>query len=180
VNRLMVFFLCAGVLACTAMPTSAAESPPAIKPPCLEKDKLDGSLTPLDLWKSIETCVNAEKYDAAVLLYALAGARARFDTLRVVDKSAHEAASILPMLAMGSLPREKADAFRAHVTNTVGNDEGLRKQYCKVIESMGPPSYFPSYMTNHGMGGASQPLVVPFDATASWSQAVNAYLKCPK
>jgi hypothetical protein len=182
-QRLMVFFLFAGVLVCTPLPTSAAESPAAAAPPCLEKDKVDGSLTPLDLWKSIATCINTERYDTAVLLYVLAGTRAKFDTLRVIDKSAHEAASALPMLALSSLPREKADAFRAHATNTVGKDASVRKQYCTVLETMGPPNYFPSYMINHGMGaaakgGVSQQLVVPFDEKASWSEALKAYMKC--
>jgi hypothetical protein len=182
-HRLMAFFLYAVVLVCMSLPTSAAESPPIAAPPCLDKDKVDGSLTPLDLWKSIATCINAEKYDTALLLYALAGTRAKYDTLRVVDKSAHAAASALPMLALSSLPREKADAFRAHVTNSVGKDTSLRKQYCTVFETMGPPSYFPSYMINHGLGavakgGASQPLVVPFDEKASWSEALKAYMKC--
>jgi len=149
----------------------------------MEKDKLGGGVTPPEIWRHIAGCIDAERYDDATFLFALAGARARFDTLRVADISAHDAAAILPML-LDYLPADKANAFREHIKNTLLKDEKLLTAYCAEIRNMGPPSYFPSYMVNHGLGvfrngGNAQPLVEPFDEKSSWADAVNGYLRCP-
>lgn len=150
---------------------------------CLDKSKLSGKMSPLDLWKSIASCISSENYDQGVFMYAMAGAFGRFDALRVADQSAHQATKVLPMIVFGSLPKDKVEAFQARVQQTLG-DELTRKTYCAEIESLGPPDYFPSYMIQHGLGaftGASgdQSFVVPFEPKVVWPQAVKEYLLCP-
>lgn len=61
---------------------------------CLDKTKLSNKLNPGYLWKSIASCISAERYDEGMLMYAMAGAFGAFDKLRVADVSAHEAAQV--------------------------------------------------------------------------------------
>jgi hypothetical protein len=151
---------------------------------CLDKSKLSNKLSPFDLWKSIASCISSESYDQGVFMYAMAGAFGRFDTLRVADESAHQATKALPMLAFGSLPKDKVAAFKARVQQTLGN-ESTRKTYCVEVERLGPPDYYPSYMIQHGLGALSgansnKPFVVPFEPKVAWPRAVKEYLRCPR
>ena len=150
---------------------------------CLDKTELSNKLNPFDLWKSIASCISAERYDEGVFMYAIAGSFGAFDKLRVADESAHEAAQVLPMGTFASLPGDKVAAFKARVQQTLG-DASKRGAYCKEIESIGPPDYFPTYMIEYGLGAfpgtnKTQPLVVPFDPHIAWPQAVKQYLRCP-
>ena len=175
---LVVAFLCGAV---PALGADVAQESTVL---CLDKSKLNSKLSPFDLWKSIATCISSENYDQGVFIYAMAGAFGRFDTLRVADKSGHQAAKALPMLVFGSLPKDKVAAFQAHVQQTLGN-ESTRKTYCAEIESFGPPDYFPSYMIQHGLGAftganSNKPFVVPFEPKVVWPEAVKEYLLCPR
>lgn len=173
----------ATLVLCSALPTFGADNAPTSPDICVEKRDLNNKLSPFDLWKSIRSCVMAENYEVAIYTYALAGSFGRFDTMRVADKTAHQAAGILPIAIMGSLPEDRKNAFQKHVQQALGNDS-VRKAYCAEVESMGPPDYIPVYMIQHGMGafsGASkEPFVVPFDPKTAWPQAVKDYLSCPQ
>jgi len=169
---------------CSALPALGSDVAQGTPVSCLDKSKLSSKLNPFDLWKSIASCISSEQYDEAVFIYAMTGAFGRFDTLRVADKSAHQATKVLPMLTFGTLQKDKVAAFQARVQQTLGNDS-IRATYCTEIESFGPPDYFPSYMLQHGLGAISgandsQPFVVPFDPKSAWPQAVKEYLQCPR
>ncbi|MGA2561643.1 MAG: tetratricopeptide repeat protein [Terracidiphilus sp.] len=160
---------------------------------CLGRDGLSGNLTPVDLYRSAASCVDQEKYDDGLLLYALAGAYGRFDISRVKDATAHDVVAFLPAMFMKQLEPTKAAAFKDRVKQMDGNDAAKAK-YCSDLESMSPPAYFPGYMVSHGMAsyaeaaGASlqghnpgdNPLVSPFDAQKAWKQAVEDSLQCGK
>jgi hypothetical protein len=154
-----------------------------ISPNCIEKDGLSNKLSPVVLWKSIVACIVSGYDEVAIYTYALAGAFARFDTMRVADRTAHQAAQAVPMLAFSLLPKEQVAKFQARVQQTLESEE-TRKAYCSEIESLGPPDYVPNYMLQHGLGafpGANnkEPFVVPFDPKAAWPMAVTEYLLCP-
>lgn len=171
------------VFLCSTLPALGAGFTQGAPVSCLDKSKLSSKPNPSDLWKSIASCISSESYDEAVFMYAMAGTFGRFDTLRVADKSAHQATKVLPMLAFGTLQKDKVAAFQARVQQILGNDS-IRATYCAEIESFGPPNYFPSYMLQHGLGATSdsnnsQPFVVPFDPKAAWPKAVKEYLQCP-
>ena len=172
-----------GTLLCSALTALGAESAQDTSVACLDKSKVSNMLSPVELWKSIASCISSEKYDEGVFIYAMAGAFGAFDKLRVADKTAHQATQVLLMVTFDSLPEDKVAAFQSRVRQTFGN-ESTHKAYCKEIESVGPPDYFPTYMVRHGLGafpGANknQPLVVPFDPHVAWPQAVKQYLLCP-
>jgi hypothetical protein len=89
------------------------------------------------------------------------------------------------------LDQTKVATFKERVKQMNGND-ALKAKYCSDLESMSPPTYFPTYMVSHGMAaygnamgvtlaGANpgdNPLVSPFDSPKAWKQAVEEYLQC--
>jgi hypothetical protein len=150
---------------------------------CLEPGQVTGKLSPVALWESIEACVTAGRYDAAVFLSAVAGSFARFDVLRVADDSAHRAAADLPRAGLAALPRPQAAAFRRQVRATLG-DDATRARYCAEVKRVGPPDYLPAYMLREGIGGFNgasdtHPYVEGFDPKSAWPRAVREYLECP-
>ena len=168
----------------TAKSAPASNALDAAGPGCVGKEKLTNKLTPVDLYRGISSCIEQEKFEPGVFMYAMAGAYGRFDTLRVADESAHQAAKILPMLAFESGNKDKVAAFKAQVGQILG-DDAKRAGYCSEVERIGPPAYFPSYMVQHGLGamtGAKNgeaALVPSFNPKVAWKEAVLGYLQCP-
>ncbi|AIF48853.1 DUF4124 domain-containing protein [Dyella japonica] len=161
-------------------PTPSSQPSPVA---CLDKTRLTNRMSPVELWRSIGSCISSGRYDDGIFMFALAGSYGAFDRQRVVDVSAHQASQLLPMVTYASLPADKVSAFQSLASKTL-EDMPKRLVYCKEVARMGPPEYFPGYMVQHGLGpftGAhmAQPLVVPFDAKAAWARAVKQYLLCP-
>jgi hypothetical protein len=168
----------------TAKSALASNALDASGPGCVAKEKLTNKLTPVDLYRGISTCIEQENFEPGVFMYAMAGAYGRFDTLRVADESAHQAAKILPLLAFDSGNKDKIAAFKAQVGQILGND-AKRASYCSEVERIDPPDYFPSYMVQHGLGALTgaktgeAALVPSFNPEVAWKQAVVGYLQCP-
>lgn len=150
---------------------------------CVGTEKLENKFTPADLYQAIPACTKQGKYKEGVVLFALAGAYGRFDTLRVTDQSAHQAVTVLSMQAFRAMSPGQQNEFKESVSNTIGNSDGLAA-VCKEIARIGPPNYFPRYMIQHGMGaftktGADDGLVKNFNTSAAWKQSLETYLQCP-
>jgi hypothetical protein len=67
-------------------------------------------------------------------------------------------------------------------------DAARHEVLCDQINKIGPPSYFPSYMVNHGLGvtqsalsneAPPSPLEPNFNAQAAWALLLTNYLNCP-
>jgi len=150
---------------------------------CVTAEKLSNKFTPVDLYKAVSACAKQGKNKEGAILFALAGTYGRFDTLRVSDKSAHQATSVLTMQVFGGMQPDQQNAFKDSVSKTVGTPSGLAAA-CKEITRIGPPNYYPGYMIQHGMGaftktGADNGLVKDFNAAAAWKQSLGTYLHCP-
>jgi hypothetical protein len=150
---------------------------------CIEKVKVQNKLTPVDLYKGTVKCVEQEKYKEGVFLFALAGVYGYFDTRRVADNTAHQAVSVLSMTALESMDENKNESFTEMAKKILGTKESL-KETCKEIRRIGPPSYYPRYMIQHGMGaftgsGSGDELIPKFDSVAAWKESLNNYLHCP-
>jgi hypothetical protein len=144
---------------------------------------MENKYTPTDLYKAVSKCAQAGKYKDGAFLFAVAGVYGRFDTLRVMDKTAHQAVTVARMQALSTLNEDKQAAFKDSLNKTLGNPEGLAAA-CKDIVRIGPPNYYPRYMIQHGMGaflksGSGDGLVKDFDAKAAWKQSLDTYLHCP-
>lgn len=139
---------------------------------CVGSEKLRNKYTPADLYKAVSKCIESNRFEEGAFLFAMAGAYGRFDSLRVEDKTAHQALTALRMRALGSNDQTKRAAFEVGVRKAVGTPEGLAA-VCKDIVRIGPPDYYPRYMVQHGIGAfrksaSGDGLVAGFDATAAW------------
>jgi hypothetical protein len=150
---------------------------------CIESNRFSNKFTPADLYKAVAVCAKQNKNKDAAILFALAGVYGRFDTLRVSDKSAHQAVTVLKMQMFSSLTPDQQSAFREVATKTLSNPDEIVSK-CKIIKHLGPPNYHPSYMIQHGMGAFSESnsgngLIKEFDSKAAWQQSLDGYLHCP-
>ena len=150
---------------------------------CVGSARLSPTHTPPDLYRALEKCVQRDAYEEATFLFALAGVYGRFDTLRVADRSAHQAVTVLVMQTFGSMGEPKTTTFRGRLQESLGSPTGLVAT-CTEIRRIGPPSYHPRYMIQHGMGafvksGSGDGLVSGFDAGSAWKASLDGYLHCP-
>jgi len=144
-------------------------------------EKLANIYTPADLYPAFGQCLVQSNYTDAVAIAMVAGAYARFDTLRVADKTAHDAGKLLFIKAAAGSTEEQKKAFQQKMLETTKNPETL-KVACAQIEKIGPPDYVPNYMMKHGMSaftGQAGGLVEGFDAKAAWKSTLDTYLHCP-
>ncbi len=159
---------------------SKAQTQP-VKLVCEDGRDLKSTYTPLDLYPVMPDCMAKKLYQEAGDIYALAGVYGYFDRLRVRDRSAHEAVSVLAMTFGAKL----TDDFREYL-KSITTGEGLT-QLCGRIRTIGMPDYFPHYMVSHGLGShraalkgevASQPLH-DTNPVEIWNHALDKYFHCP-
>jgi hypothetical protein len=128
-------------------------------------------------------CLAQSDYRKAVLISALAGTYTRFDTLRVADPTAHDASVTLTLQATSNVSDEQKKTFRKTQQDMIGNPTDFAA-LCQSIERVGPPSYFPMYMIEHGRtsssDGEGSVLVPDFNIAEGWQTALVTYLHCAK
>lgn len=170
------------IAACIALPALAQTRPSAPTAPparCMTLNEVSGTMTPVDLTRAMIVCINQGKDQDAVDLYNIAGAFAKFDTMRVSDRSAHAAYPALKVQA-GQVIGEAASARFNERLKAYSGIEGYHQKLCQAARKIAAPSYEPTYMTNHGMGaftGAKQ-TVDGFTPVAAWMKVQAEYLKC--
>ncbi len=154
------------------------------RPPlgCIEATQVDSSMNPADLYASMEACARADRPRDASLLFGLAGVYGRFDTLRVADRSAHGGVQIIHRRHVDAVPAEQWAPVEQLLRQTT-NDPAALARFCGRVRAIGPPTYHPAYMIQHGMGAflgrGGDPLVPGFDPAAGWESALDSYLHCP-
>ena len=148
---------------------------------CIELKDASPNYNPVDLDKAIKACLTGNKFDEAARLAGLAGVYGRYDTLRVADPTAHQAVIVARMEIIGELPESDSAKFTAAIKSILGDPQKL-SSYCQDIRKIGPPSYLPRYMIQHGMNAFLAPggdgLVKNFDSSAAWTSAMTTYLHC--
>ena len=149
---------------------------------CIPVREARNVYTPADLYKAVAKCIESGNPTDGVPLYALAGVYGRFDTLRVPDRSAHQALLALQFENISSIDEEKMNLFRTQMGRTAGDASALAAM-CAQLRDVGPPDYYPRYMVQHGMGaflgGGGDGLAPDFDAASSWEKSLDSYLHCP-
>ncbi len=148
---------------------------------CITMAEVKNDYTPPDLIRARGLCYKEGRLDDAAQLFFTAGAYARFDMLRVTDKTAHQAWQVLLMNnAPDDATRAKIEpVFRKYLAPDAPEHIAL----CKALKKLGPPSYDPTYMIQHGMGafmggGAKGKIAADFDAKQSWKLVLDKYLHC--
>ncbi|KRG72131.1 hypothetical protein ABB29_00985 [Pseudoxanthomonas dokdonensis] len=149
---------------------------------CIGLGEVKNDYTPADLYKGVAACVNNGDMDKAAGLFSIAGAYGIFDTLRVTDRTAHQAVTVLKLENLGSLPKEEIESFQAAMTS-ISEDSARMQVLCQQIRQIGAPSYVPRYMIQHGMSAftskGGDELDPSFDKTVAWDKTLESYLHCP-
>lgn len=148
---------------------------------CISAKELATKNSPADIYIGISKCVNENDFYKASELYFISLAYGRYDTLRVSDRSAHQAVSALRMNHLGALNKEQAAKFQAACKKFAENMDAI----CNSIKTLGKPTYYPRYMIQHGMGAfigqkTKDGLVVGFDPDQAWNDVLEEYVKCSK
>ena len=148
---------------------------------CLSESEIKTNYTPIDLFESFKKCVDSKRYDDAVFLYLLANAYGSFDKLRVEDKSAHQALAVYRINNLDNMSPEKAKPFN-EAFDRVRQSPNFKKETCIKIKKIGAPSYYPKYMTAHGIsnftGGKAKGLLANFNTKDGWDKTLESGLSC--
>lgn len=147
---------------------------------CVDVVALTKDNTPADIYPAVRTCIDHGDFQRAARLFAIAGAFGRFDTLRVLDKSAHQAIPALWMANLDGLGQDTKAQFQATL-KAISDSEQLA-ELCAQARKLGPPTYYPTYMTQHGLSaftGQGGGLKQDFNAAEAWDSSVSTYLSCP-
>ena len=150
---------------------------------CIGLDEVKTDYTPADLFPAALQCMKTDRFDDAFAIYAVAGVYGRFDSLRVSDGTAHQAVDVIQMTVFGDLNESHRKNLMAAGSKQLDSPSS-KQDFCRRLLQLGPPSYYPRYMIQHGMGaffGGSTGggLVTPFDAKVAFAKAMDSYLHCP-
>ncbi|MDD5372149.1 MAG: hypothetical protein PHO62_01845 [Sulfurimonas sp.] len=147
---------------------------------CVGIDKLNSSITPVNLAVGVMECIKSDKYREGVEMYMLFGAYGQFDTKRVVDRSAHQAIPALKMYISNEVTEAKREKWLQAV-DTVLDEKNIGK-LCTKIKQIGMPSYYPEYMIAHGLqafnDGGKSGVHSDFSAKETWEEVLKGYVRC--
>jgi len=148
---------------------------------CIPLGVAQNGYTPPDLYNAFAKCVQENSYENATGLFLLAGSYARFDALRVTDKTAHQARTVLIMNYTASLSEQQKKEWNAYAGKFTPESKELAST-CEIIRKIGAPNYYPAYMIQHGMNAFSKekidPIVKDFDSKKVWETILKEALHC--
>jgi hypothetical protein len=152
-----------------------------VKLGCIAQSEIKTSYNPVDLYIGAKACIDADNYERAVALFQMASIFGRYDMQRVADKTAHQAIIVGRIQILGSRPPEKIAKFQS-LAKTTAQDAAKIQVLCKDLRHIGPPTYYPRYMIQHGLNAftsGANALVPDFSAAQGWDLVLNTYVHCP-
>jgi len=148
---------------------------------CVDMGALTSQNTPTQILLGARKCVDDKEYDRGASLFTAAGAYGKFDSLRVPDVSAHTIIPDFESALFGQLDNESKANFKSAVEKLYKSDAD-RLNVCAQLRTLGPPTYYPTYMLLHGMSqftGRGGGLRDDFNRDTAWETALSTYVKCP-
>jgi hypothetical protein len=161
--------------------TSGGQSQSIKSVGCVDISSLTPQNTPAEILPGVRQCIDLHDYDRAARLFAVADVYGRFDTLRVLDVSAHEVIPALAYAYLGQTDKDSAAQVQGAV-KAISASPGELRALCTQVRALGPPNYYPTYMIQHGMAamtGQGGGLKRDFDRTSEWGYALKTVLHCP-
>lgn len=141
---------------------------------CLSMENVNHSMTPVQLSSYGYYCLAENKYEDASKLLLTSMAYGAYDRLRVKDTTAHQASVVLQMQLGSALTKEQQERLQQTLSSMIH-----QKSTCEMLEKVGKPSYYPSYMINHGLNAQNpQPIVSDFESEKGWDSTLTDYIKC--
>ncbi|GAA6186804.1 hypothetical protein [Aliiglaciecola sp. NS0011-25] len=161
-----------------ALPTYLA---PKLATVCIDKNSLNQTISPVDLYPSIKQCIIDGEDELAIYNYVLASAYGIYDSKRVVDATAHQAINIIQKHSIWSLTALEQDKFQQKLTAFIESPESMQAA-CDFIQNLGKPQYIPDYMIEHGVKKLTEEnpdgLANNFSEESNWSSILATQLKC--
>lgn len=180
---LTVGFIAILCVSASSQPGFAEEGGTAHSTGCVAIEDVENSATPADISLGVRDCLAEGYYNAAIELFLLMGLRANFDTLRVVDDSAHWAGASLSEDILDALSDQERYELQGALEWFGGTGSVRHQNFCTVQQAATPPDYHPEYMISQGFrdrsGDKSDELVAGFDAPARWQRLLVDFLECP-
>ena len=103
--------------------------------------------------------------------------------MRVTDRTAHQAVSVLQMQAFSGFPEDTGKKMHEAIKAQFGN-AAEHSRICATLRQLGAPDYPPTYMLQHGMeafrsgDGSSKALAEDFNAENAWNEVLVSIGKC--
>ncbi len=149
---------------------------------CQPTDALRDDYSPADLAGAVVACFTDGQDDLAVDMFLVMQMRGVYDSLRVIDQSAHQAGRVLQIEMAQTAGAEWEPRMRA-AFDRFGPTGGARHAaLCKQMEAKGPPTHSPRYMVQHGIkafsGQDGDGLDPDFDAEVSWERVLDEFMDC--
>jgi hypothetical protein len=149
---------------------------------CVQPSSLKNIYAPPDLYRGFAKCLARDEFRNAAFLFMLAGAYGRYDAMRVLDKSAHQAVPALRQQAVLAIAGSRKETFRDTV-KAMSRNQVDQKALCQEAGRIGPPAYYPRYMVQHGLDAfastdSGKGLKQDFDGGAAWKTVLAEYLHC--
>lgn len=150
---------------------------------CIPLSEVKNSYTPADMYRGVVACIEQGSVEDGTALFFMAGMYSRFDMNRIVDTSAHQAASMLIIQAFQPLSDEAKEPFSREMERVTQDPQALAAM-CASISEVGAPDYHPRYIIQHGLNAVgfqdtAPDLVEGFDPVATWDALMSTYLHCP-
>lgn len=147
--------------------------------PCTPLTAVTAQSDPLELYRRLRGCMADKNYKDAAGLMAMANGFMKFDTLRVVDVSAHAVTGVMAL----SLQRFSTEERTQLLSEIKGLSEDAQQTLCTQAERIGPPAYFPRYMIAHGLATydrmpGAEALAKDFQPDQAWDTVMRGYLRC--
>lgn len=149
---------------------------------CVPISTVTNKHTPADIYPGVAACVKAGDYEKATQLYVLAGTFGRFDQLRVSDRSARQAVTVLQLNNFADFTDEQRASFKSALLPRLDQGSSSLATLCAEVQRVGRPDYVPYYMIQHGtrafLGSADGGLSLGFEPAQGWQDALSSYMHC--
>lgn len=161
--------------------TSNTASPSFEDIECPLLSDVRNTTTPADLLPAIQRCVRGNQYDRAARLAALAAIYIRFDQQRLSDPSLDDYFSVWVLTLSAPMSEDQRKQF-VTTQKAIRNDPQAWRAFCAASHQIGPPTYYPKYMIDHGMGAfqrtSYQVFKSDFNAKQAWHELETTYVHC--
>lgn len=117
-------------------------------------DEATSKDSPVDLFTLAREMIGRGEYEQASKALFVGSIYGAFDGLRVSDPTARQAMPVLMMGVGEGLSEKKKDEFFTYAQDFNKDPKRLRE----ILNKIGPPTYHPRYMINHGIAAFKSPL----------------------
>lgn len=154
---------------------------PTHKVGCVDLAGAKAEYSPADLAPGVVACAKNGDFDEAADLFVVMLLRARYDSKRVEDKTAHQAGQVIALQIRGALGAGEMENMEAAL-KVYGGGSARHQMMCREMKRIGPPDYYPAYMIKHGMsavlGRDDEGITKGFRSKLAWRDLLANYLKC--